>query len=538
MEGGAGISMSSGRIALHAPQPGRAGAEGTAARASHTAGARQPFPVSASPPILRRCACGGECPECKRRLRKRPLDDDRSTRDLDDAALAHVEPVLRSPGRALAPDVRSEFEDRLGHSLAHVRIHADARAGASAEAVGAAAYTAGSHIAFAPGRWNPGSQPGRRLLAHELVHTIQQGDATARSLQCMELGAVDDAFEREAETIAERIAGDGAALTRPARTTMLSGSGAESAEDGEREEEDEEAIAADASAADTGRTGVQTAVLRRVAEGAPRLQRRVQIDNPTITRESPAAILKREGLNSNATFGETGIVLNGTALGPGVNIGSTLGSFSLSVTPDTSAGVVRCRLAQAINLTLGHNVKVLTAPPTGGWTASITVADARLAGAAATRACRQRRANSSVSLSVRGQPDDASLATRVEAAENEHVTENTSAFNTHLVPLHDRVAHHASHDTTVPCTRQGKVLDCRRNADCARIIETDLDIPGRVLAFKNAQEAASAVHDDPGGDHHMPSRTTVDPRCTTVTVRADTRRARQRGRGGTRRRGP
>ncbi|MGW1944919.1 eCIS core domain-containing protein [Streptomyces sp. NPDC001940] len=61
------------------------------------------------------------------------------------------------------------------HDFSRVRIHTDGRAGTSARAVNAVAYTVGSHIVFASGAYAPGTPAGRRLLAHELAHVVQQG---------------------------------------------------------------------------------------------------------------------------------------------------------------------------------------------------------------------------------------------------------------------------------------------------------------------------------------------------------------------------
>jgi hypothetical protein len=87
-----------------------------------------------------------------------------------------LEPQVRratSGGESLPQTVRAFFEPRLGEDLSHVRIHRDADAAASASALGAKAYTLGSHIAFASGRWAPGTESGDRLIAHELAHTMQ-----------------------------------------------------------------------------------------------------------------------------------------------------------------------------------------------------------------------------------------------------------------------------------------------------------------------------------------------------------------------------
>jgi hypothetical protein len=75
----------------------------------------------------------------------------------------------------LPDSVRAFFEPRFGHDFSQVRIHADSRAAASAAGVNALAYTVGRDIVLAPGAYAPETTPGRRLLAHELTHTIQQG---------------------------------------------------------------------------------------------------------------------------------------------------------------------------------------------------------------------------------------------------------------------------------------------------------------------------------------------------------------------------
>ncbi len=85
-----------------------------------------------------------------------------------------VHDVLRSPGEPLDPATRLSLEPRFGAEFADVRLHTDATAAASAQAVNALAYTVGNHIVFGDGQYAPGRMEGHRLLAHELAHTMQQ----------------------------------------------------------------------------------------------------------------------------------------------------------------------------------------------------------------------------------------------------------------------------------------------------------------------------------------------------------------------------
>ena len=85
--------------------------------------------------------------------------------------------VLPSSGRALEPQTRAFFEPRFGHDFSEVRVHTDAAAGRTADALQADAYTLGDHIVFAPGQYRPTQGQGGRLLAHELTHVLQQRGA-------------------------------------------------------------------------------------------------------------------------------------------------------------------------------------------------------------------------------------------------------------------------------------------------------------------------------------------------------------------------
>jgi hypothetical protein len=90
-----------------------------------------------------------------------------------------VHEVLSRPGRALDPPDLVAWGARFGHDFSAVRVHDDADAHRSARAVGANAYTVGSDIVFGAGRYTPSTATGRRLLAHELTHVVQQSGAAA-----------------------------------------------------------------------------------------------------------------------------------------------------------------------------------------------------------------------------------------------------------------------------------------------------------------------------------------------------------------------
>jgi hypothetical protein len=174
--------------------------------------------------VQRKCGCGahtasatGDCPQCQRRKRLQPKlaigashdplehEADRiadqvmagrghnpandsplriqrfSGQAIGDPATApdSVDRVLATPGVPLEPVVRHNMEARFGYDFSRVRVHSDTASARSARHVHAHAYTAGYDIVFDTGRFAPATTEGRRLLAHELTHVVQQAGVSA-----------------------------------------------------------------------------------------------------------------------------------------------------------------------------------------------------------------------------------------------------------------------------------------------------------------------------------------------------------------------
>jgi len=157
--------------------------------------------------LRRKCACGThnvggeECEECRK---KQSLQRRRGTSPEPAGVPPVVHEVLRSPGQPLDRTIREFMEPRFGHDFGQVRIHTGTRASEAARSVNALAFTVGSHIAFGTGRFSPESAVGRRLLAHELVHVVQQRNGREAG-GALELGRAEDVAEREADDLASRM---------------------------------------------------------------------------------------------------------------------------------------------------------------------------------------------------------------------------------------------------------------------------------------------------------------------------------------------
>ena len=129
--------------------------------------------TAATPRLSRKCDA---CEDEEKSLRMKPAQYSGPS---GGQALGLVHDVLRLPGRPLDAPSRAFFEPRFGYDFGKVRIHDDEPAAKSANSVGALAYTVGRDIVFGQGQCAASTDAGRRLLAHELAHTVQQDRAPA-----------------------------------------------------------------------------------------------------------------------------------------------------------------------------------------------------------------------------------------------------------------------------------------------------------------------------------------------------------------------
>ena len=119
-----------------------------------------------------------------------------------------TQPVLqriqarRGAGNPLPEAIRRHLEQGLNHDLSRVRIHDDAEADKLAKGVNAIAFTTGADIFFRTGHFNPNTQSGLELLAHEVTHTVQQSQGrVGRGID------PDSGLEVEARAMGERLLG-------------------------------------------------------------------------------------------------------------------------------------------------------------------------------------------------------------------------------------------------------------------------------------------------------------------------------------------
>ena len=132
---------------------------------------------------------GGEmiqrmCPACEEETAQRKPDEDEEETLLAKANQRHTPTVgkathskiqsLTVGGQALPPNQQTFFSSRMGYDFSGIRIHDGGKAAETAQAVQAKAFTMGNNIVFNTGQYSPNNQQGKKLLAHELMHVVQQ----------------------------------------------------------------------------------------------------------------------------------------------------------------------------------------------------------------------------------------------------------------------------------------------------------------------------------------------------------------------------
>lgn len=169
--------------------------------------AEPPRLAAAAPSLQRKCVA---CEEEDQRIQTKSESWAQAPTALDaDAAVRATE---RS-GQSLSGGLRAYFEPRFGVDFQHVRIHTDGEAARAAHGLSARAYTLGRDVVFGGGQYAPATEEGRRLIAHELAHVVQQGGAESAAPHML---AASPRIQRQDDTEDFRVTGTQGA---PARRT-------------------------------------------------------------------------------------------------------------------------------------------------------------------------------------------------------------------------------------------------------------------------------------------------------------------------------
>ncbi|BAY07540.1 eCIS core domain-containing protein [Calothrix sp. NIES-2098] len=119
-----------------------------------------------------------------------------------------IQQAASSGGSSLDKGVQQHLEQSLNTDLSGVKIHTNTEADRLNKSVNAIAFTSGQDIFFSAGSYNPSSSEGQHLIAHEVVHTVQQANGAVAGTATnagVSISDPSDAFEQEAEQVADRV---------------------------------------------------------------------------------------------------------------------------------------------------------------------------------------------------------------------------------------------------------------------------------------------------------------------------------------------
>jgi len=128
--------------------------------------------------------------------------------ELDDATAARIK-GMRGGGQALEPNIAKSLGSAMGADFGGVRVHTSPEADHLSRELGARAFTTGKDIFGREGALSPHTSEGQKTTAHELTHVVQQASGVGGGVGRMRVGAVGDAYEQEADSIANSVVGSG-----------------------------------------------------------------------------------------------------------------------------------------------------------------------------------------------------------------------------------------------------------------------------------------------------------------------------------------
>ncbi len=440
--------------------------------------------------LQRKCTCGnhtiagGECAECRLK-REEMIQPVAMNTPLASVVPPIVHNVLRSAGQPLDTATRSFMEPHFNHDFSQVRVHTDEKAAESTQAVNALAYTVGRNIVFGIGQYAPGTIAGKRLLAHELTHVVQQGRQPISAQAKLQMNEPEDSFEQEADRVA-------AAITATASEVQEKFAGV-SGPDGITSEEDPliQSI--------KGRAEVQHHPINFLR--LPILQRTANLVAGTVNAvQNPA-----EELATGGSAGITVPVLNGSRFIGDAQAKAAIHKPDIGGKSDPTGGV-QCWV-NTIPTNVGSFVENVMS--NGPW--STVTTKANLGFRFGLPAC-VAAGSGNATFTAHGVPSDAAVAAANRRHENHHAADEQASFNEVVVPWDTAM--------TAAQSSQRKFAGADATACEAALFAAIGGTPDDIATnlWNSIGSKGDAFHSTPAGGPRVVTNATSDAGCNTATV--------------------
>ncbi|MBM3235923.1 DUF4157 domain-containing protein [Candidatus Poribacteria bacterium] len=322
--------------------------------------------------------------------------------------------VIRGSGQPLPDSDRAFFEPRFGYDFSQVRVHKDSQAAEAAHVVNARAFTMGRNIVFGAGEYEPATSRGKHLLAHELVHVVQQnGGAPARK------GIRNPHQDSDSGTKTRWRQGENRASGFHA---SIATAGGVSLDDEPFKVTTKPSLTAQAVANQTLTPGIS-------ASNVPAIQRAANFVAGTVNATTNMAAHVIAG---NMDAGFTPPTLNGAQI---LSAAEAQKAMKVPIVLTVFNPVSMNMDSWVVSVPTNEASFTMRVPSNGPWSTTTTKANVAalfaLLGLAAQAGCAT---SGNTTFTVNGKPSDSAFAANVRTHENLHATDHQTGFKSITVP--------------------------------------------------------------------------------------------------------
>ncbi|MBE9066455.1 DUF4157 domain-containing protein [Leptolyngbya cf. ectocarpi LEGE 11479] len=410
------------------------------------------------------------------------------------AVQTDISRLRQGGGENLPTATRAFMEPRFGHNFGNVKIHADSQSAKLSQRLNARAFTVGHDIFFNQGEFRPAESSGRRLLAHELVHTVQQ---TASEI----------AQAGRRETLKRPVRQQFTRVHTKTRQLIQRSPFSTSTQGLHKDLEDQ--YRQETGDFSSGAVQYSAAYQQWITNSAPRIEWLPPIEIP---------VNPLDRLKAGLSTGHTTLLINGSLMDSGKiigdrtdDIGQAIKPAAYKIEPGLVQGQLTCRYDPSFQLRVGTQIHIASSPRGNHWTGQLSPATLNNPS--------QCVGKTKIPTKLEGSPSSQAYYQLVRDSELEHVTEIKRLYERHIAPFYTFV--------------MGLRAIAGTEDECKKQLEAQVGkrVEQAAFGFVVGDLAASKKFDDPLSTHQGSFQVAIDDAaCSGATITAKQKNPQQPGR--------